>query len=51
MGYGYDDEQLTELIHSVGGFGATTITGDKFNKFIEKKITKRRALGWMIAIH
>ena len=45
LGYGYSDEQLDELIHSVGGFGASTITSDKFNKFIEKKITKRK-LGW-----
>lgn len=40
--YGYDEDQLVELIHSVGGFGAETVTWDKFNKFIEKKINKRK---------
>ncbi len=40
--YGYNDDQLVEIIHSVGGFGAETITFDKFNKFIERKINKRR---------
>jgi Ca2+-binding EF-hand superfamily protein len=40
--YGYSDEQLIEIIHSVGGFGAETISWEKFNKFIERKITRRR---------
>ena len=41
--YGYTDEQLGEIIHSVGGYGADTISADRFNKFIERKITKRKA--------
>ena len=45
LGYGYEDEQLWDLIHSVGGYGATTISADRFNRFIEKKIHKRRTLG------
>jgi Ca2+-binding EF-hand superfamily protein len=40
--YGYDDDQLVELIHSVGGYGAETISWDRFNKFIAKKIDKRK---------
>jgi Ca2+-binding EF-hand superfamily protein len=40
--YGYTDEQLVEIIHSVGGFGATTISWDKFNKFIQRKVDRRR---------
>lgn len=40
--YGYDDDQLVELIHTVGGYGAETVTWEKFNKFIEKKINKRK---------
>jgi len=40
--YGYDDEALIEIIHSVGGYGAETITWDRFNKFIDKKISKRK---------
>ena len=48
LGYGYSDEQLQDLIHSVGGYGAETITADRFNRFIEKKISKRRTLGWVM---
>ena len=40
--YGYDEEQLVELIHTVGGYGAETVTWEKFNKFISKKIDRRR---------
>lgn len=40
--YGYTDDQLVEIIHGVGGYGAETITWDRFNKFIQKKIDKRR---------
>ena len=40
--YNYNDDQLVEIIHSVGGFGAETISWDKFNKFIERKINRRR---------
>lgn len=40
--YGYSEEQLIELIHSVGGFGAETISWDKFNKFIQRKVDRRR---------
>ena len=46
LGYNYADEQLQDLIHSVGGYGAETISADRFNRFIEKKIAKRRVLGW-----
>ena len=45
LGYGYSEEQLLDLIHSVGGYGASTISADKFNRFIEKKISKRKVLG------
>lgn len=44
--YGYNDDQLIEIIHSVGGYGAETISYDKFNKFITKKIEKRKLIGW-----
>lgn len=42
--YGYDDEQLIDLIHQVGGYGSETVTWEKFNKFIEKKVSKRKLL-------
>lgn len=45
LGYNYSDDQLADLIHSVGGYGASTISADRFNRFIEKKISKRRVLG------
>lgn len=41
--YGYTDEQLEELIRSVGGFGAESITGDRYNKIIDKKVRARKA--------
>lgn len=44
--YGYNDDQLVEIVHSVGGYGAETITWDKFNKFIQRKIDRRRVL-WL----
>ena len=40
--YGYGDEELVDLIHTVGGYGAETVTWERFNKFIEKKINKRK---------
>jgi Ca2+-binding EF-hand superfamily protein len=40
--YGYSEEQLIEIIHSVGGFGAETISWEKFNKFIQRKVDRRR---------
>lgn len=40
--YGYTDEQLIEIIHSVGGFGAESISWEKFNKFIQRKVDRRR---------
>jgi Ca2+-binding EF-hand superfamily protein len=42
--YGYTDEQLIEIIHSVGGYGNETIAWDKFNKFIQRKVDRRRVL-------
>jgi len=40
--YGYFDEQLVEIIHSVGGYGAETISWEKFNKFIQRKVDRRK---------
>ena len=40
--YGYSDDQLIEIIHSVGGYGAETVSWEKFNKFIQRKVDRRR---------
>ena len=40
--YGYSDEQLQDIIHAVGGYGAETVSADRFNKFIDRKIQKRK---------
>ena len=32
--YGFNDDQLTEIIHAVGGYNATTISFEKFSKYI-----------------
>jgi Ca2+-binding EF-hand superfamily protein len=36
--YGYKDDFLEELIKTVGGFGAETITIERFSRFIKKKV-------------
>ena len=41
--YGYTEEQLQDLIKSVGGFGAETITADRYNKILEKRVLNRKA--------
>lgn len=44
--YGYNDEQLWEVIHAVGGFNAETITFEKFSKYIQKKVAARKLAFW-----
>ena len=41
--YGYTEEQLEDLIKSVGGFGADTITADRYSKILEKRVKNRKA--------
>ena len=36
--YGYEDEQLWEIIHAISGFTAETIPYDKFNAYVKSKI-------------
>lgn len=42
--YGYNDKQLDELITKVGGFEAQTITADRFSKYIERRVNRRKQL-------
>jgi Ca2+-binding EF-hand superfamily protein len=42
--YGFNEEQLLEIIRSVGGFTAETITFEKFSKYISKRVANRKAL-------
>jgi Ca2+-binding EF-hand superfamily protein len=42
--YGYSDDQLIEVIHAVGGYNAETITYEKFNSYIKRKVERRRLL-------
>jgi Ca2+-binding EF-hand superfamily protein len=42
--YGFSDTQLNDIIANVGGFGSTTITLDRWNKFIQRKVDKKRNL-------
>lgn len=42
--YGFKDDQLKEIITSVGGANATTITADKFNRYIAKRVEHRRKM-------
>jgi Ca2+-binding EF-hand superfamily protein len=41
--YGYTDDYLQELIKTVGGFGSDSISADRYNKIIDKKVKNRRA--------
>ena len=47
--YGYNEDQLKEMIHSVAGYGADTVTEDRYNRFIGKKIAARKIL-WIAII-
>jgi hypothetical protein len=40
--YGYNEDQLWELIHSVGGYNAETIMYEKFNQFVRRTIERRK---------
>ena len=40
--YGFNDDQLIEIVHAVGGYNAETITFEKFSKFISKRISNRK---------
>jgi Ca2+-binding EF-hand superfamily protein len=41
--YGYTEEELEDLIRSVGGFGAENISKDRYCKIIEKRVKARKA--------
>ena len=40
--YGYDEEQLNDVVKTVGGFGAETITADRYNRIIDKKVKSKK---------
>merc|ERR1711862_301353 len=40
--YGFNDEQLIDIIHKVGGYNAETITFERFSKYINKRISNRK---------
>lgn len=42
--YGYSEDQLWEIIHAVGGYNAETISWEKFNNYIKRKVERRRLL-------
>jgi hypothetical protein len=41
--YGYTEDYLHDMIKNVGGFGAETITVDRYNKVIDKRIKNRKS--------
>lgn len=47
--YGYNEDQLWDIIHAVGGYNADTISFDKFNTYIKRVISKRRVLWYDVA--
>jgi hypothetical protein len=40
--YGYTDRQLEEVIQNVAGYDATNISYDKWSKFIQKRVEKKK---------
>jgi Ca2+-binding EF-hand superfamily protein len=40
--YGYDEQQLLDIIHAVGGYNAETISFEKFNSYIKRKVDKKK---------
>lgn len=47
--YGYNEDQLWDIIHAVGGYNADTISFDKFNTYIKRVVSKRRVLWYDVA--
>ena len=47
--YGYNEDQLWDIIHAVGGYNADTISFDKFNAYIKRVVSKRKALWYDVA--
>jgi Ca2+-binding EF-hand superfamily protein len=39
--YGFDDEYLNELIHSIAGFESDTIPMHKFCRYMASRVAKR----------
>lgn len=46
--YGYDEEQLNDVVKTVGGFGAETITADRYNRIIDKKVKSKKIQFWLV---
>ena len=38
--YGYSETQLWDIIRAVGGYSAETISFEKFNAYVKRKISK-----------
>ena len=38
--YGYSEEQLVEIIHTIGGYTADTIPFDRFNAYVKRKVNR-----------
>jgi Ca2+-binding EF-hand superfamily protein len=42
LGYGYSETELLDILHAVGGYNHETITFEKFNSYIRRKVVKRK---------
>jgi hypothetical protein len=40
--YGFDEQHLLDLIHTIAGFESDTIPMHKFSRYLASKIAKRR---------
>ena len=43
LNYGYSELELLDIIHAVGGYNHETISFEKFNQHIKRKVAKRKS--------
>ena len=40
--YNFTEDQIVEIIHAVAGYGSNEINWEKFNRYVLRKIEKRK---------
>jgi uncharacterized tellurite resistance protein B-like protein len=42
LNYGFDESELLEIIHAVGGYNNESVSFEKFNAHIKRKLARRQ---------
>mgnify|MGYP000226994110 CR=1 FL=1 len=42
LGYGFEEAELLDIIHAVGGYNNDSITFEKFNTHVKRKLARRQ---------